>query len=360
MSRVRQVVASARGTTVHVSGPAEIIADLARLSSPYITIAAADGPVVAPHVRVRDVPPAGDSWQRVVLESEYEPDRVLWVDNARRQVTLVSEDGGWTVQQCLRSLRYLLRWQAYERGDLFLHGGLVRAGGAGIAFLGKKRSGKTSSILSALVNGGADFVSNDDIVLTDANGLATALTGYGSPRTVNVRTDVLLELARSAPALSVMLSNMSHPTNAFFGRHQTLEAIEGDAGTRLPGSVWVRCVELARVTGRPLLPECPVDMVVLPQFDSAVDGPIITRLSSEEAYHALSEHVEPYATKYDSYLAAWFPQTDVGRRTRLVQRLADHTPCYRLTQDMRRLADGTAALLDAAAELHVAAADDGA
>jgi hypothetical protein len=343
MSGDRQVVASAYGASVRVSAPAGVIAALTRLVSPYIEVAPGEEPADAPHVRVCDTPPSQEGWRRMVLESEYEPDRVVWVDDARRRMALVNGDEGWTVQQLLRSVRYLLRWQAYERGDLFLHGGLVRAGDTGIAFLGHKRSGKTSSILSALLTGGADFVTNDDLVLTGTDG--DALTGHGSPRTVNVRTDALLALARDTPALLSLLSDTSHPTNTFPGRHHTRDAIHSDTGDRLPGSVWVRCTELAQVTGRSLLPESRVDMVVLPRFDAVPDGPVLTRLTPEEAHRELSEHVEQTATKYDPYLAAWFPATDADRRARLLRRLADRTPCYRLTQDMRRLADATSLLL---------------
>ncbi|MFF5481890.1 hypothetical protein ACFY5C_31820 [Streptomyces sp. NPDC012935] len=321
---------------------------MAELVSPYIAVTPAEGPGSAPHVQVSDSPPTGDAWRRIALRSEYEPDRVVWVDDANRQIALLDEGNDWTVQQLVRSVRYLLRWQAYERGDLFLHGGLVRAAGTGIAFLGHKRSGKTSSILSALLSGGADFVSNDDLVLTDADDLATALTGYGSPRTVNVRTDALLALARTAPALSTLLSDTSHPTNTFPGRHHTLDAIRSDAGAQLPGSVWVRCAELARVTGRSLVPECGLDMVVLPGFTSDTDGPVITRLTAQEAHRAVSEHIEEGATKYDPYLAAWYPRTDSARRTQLLRRLADQVPCYRLTQNMGELHKATALLLDTA------------
>ncbi|MER6291164.1 hypothetical protein [Streptomyces sviceus] len=345
MSGDRQVVASAYGASVQVSAPAGVIAALTQLVSPYIDVAPVGGLVDAPHVQVCASPPSQDVWRRMVLESEYEPDRVVWVDAARRRMALTDEHEDWTVQQLLRSVRYLLRWQAYARGDLFLHGGLVRAEDTGIAFLGHKRSGKTSSILSALLHGGADFVSNDDVVLTDSDDETGALTGHGSPRTVNVRTDALLALARDTPALLSLLSDTSHPTNDFPGRHRTRDAIHSSTGDVLPGSVWVRCAELSHVTGRSLLPESRVDMVVLPRFDSALDGPVMTRLTPQEAYRALSEHVEETATKYDPYLAAWFPATDADRRARLLRRLADGTPCYQLTQDIGRLADATSLLL---------------
>jgi hypothetical protein len=347
MTGDRQVTASVRGATVSVAAPAHLVARMQQLVTPYISVEPADRPVAgAPRVHVRDAAPPGENWQQVVLRSEYEPDRVLWIDDERHEVALRTEDEDWTLQQLLRSVRHLLRWQAYERGDLFLHGGLVRAAGTGVAFLGHKRSGKTSSILSALLHTGADFVSNDDLVITD-EGTAALLTGYGSPRTVNVRTDALLALARSAPALRDLLSGSSHPTNSFPGRHATADRIRTDTGTELPGSVWVRCRELADATGRLLLPSSTVDAVVLPRFLSGIDEPMISRLTADEAHEALSRHVEESATKYDPFLAAWYPRTDTARRSRLLRRLADRTPCYRLTQDMRHLADATTALFAA-------------
>ncbi|MDT0268651.1 hypothetical protein RM844_20405 [Streptomyces sp. DSM 44915] len=361
MSGVRQVVASVRGATVSVAARPEALAGLARVARPYIDWAPAAGPPRAPHVRVGDGPPDGADWRRVVLRSEYEPDRVLWVDDARHRLTLPADDPEWTLQQLLRSVRHLLRWQGFARGDLFLHGGLVRVAGRGVAFLGHKKSGKTSSILSALLNGGADFVSNDDLVLTDTDtdpdsGAGAAggplragapLTGYGSPRTVNIRTDALLELAGTAPGLRTLLAEASHPTNAFPGRHHTRDAVHAESGTRLPGSVWVRCAELAHVTGRNLLPDAPVHAVVLPRFDAGTTRPDLTRLTPAEAHRALAAHVEETATKYDPFLAAWYPRTDADRRARLLRRLAEETPCYRLTQSMTRLADGTSAVLAA-------------
>ncbi|WP_432052388.1 hypothetical protein [Streptomyces xiamenensis] len=345
MNGDRTAIASARGAVVPVTASPELLDALARVMSPYIAMETADAPVTAPRVRVVDDAPRGEGWRRIALRSEYEPDRVLWVDDTRRHLALPRASGEWTLQQLLRSVRHLVRWQSYARGDLFLHGGLVRAAGTGIAFLGHKRSGKTSSVLSALLNGGADFVSNDDLVLTEDDDSPAALTGYGSPRTINIRTDVLLELARTAPALRDLLTQAGHPTNAFPGRHHTRDAIRSGEGTRLPGSVWVRCAELARVTGRPLVSEAPVDVVVLPRFGSGDGGPAISRIGPDEALRALSEHVEGEATKYDPFLAAWYPHTDGERRTRLLRRLAARTPCYRLTQDMERLDEATSVLL---------------
>jgi hypothetical protein len=337
------MLAETRSGRVRVTAPDALLAELSTLVRPFVTLAADPDPgAELPSVRVTAGPPAGPGWRSEVLTSAYEPDRVLWVHDGRRAVALAAGSDGWAGQQLLRSVRHLLRWQAYAAGDLLLHGGLVRLDGRGVAFVGGKRSGKTSSILSALLTGAAEFVSNDDLTVG-----ATAdvpLSGYGSPRTVNVRTDALLALAATHPRLGALLTGPDHPTNGYAGRHRTDEALRDPGGAVLPGSVWVRAAELAAAVGCPLAAECPVDVLVLPSFDDTVGGPALTRLDRAAAAEALAPHVEREGTKYDPFLAAWFPHTDAARRRALLDRLLDEVPCYRLTQQLAGLAAGTALL----------------
>jgi hypothetical protein len=296
-------------------------------------------------VRVGTAEPGGDGWRRLVYASDYEPDRVVWVNDARRRIAVVGEPSPWRAQQTLRSVRHLLRWQVHAAGDLLLHGGLVRLDGTGVAFVGAKRSGKTSSILSALVHGGADFVSNDDLTVGETPD--GALRGYGSPRTVNVRTDALLALAESAPAVSRLLTEVTHPTNSFEGRHRTAEALRTASGPALPGSLWVRAGELCGTVGCASLPESPVDAVVFPRFEDRPDGPSVVRLDRDRAAAELRRHIEHQGTKYDPFLAEWFPHTDVERRARLCERLLDEAAFFRMSQHMHGLPDATSALRDA-------------
>ncbi|OEV01758.1 hypothetical protein [Streptomyces nanshensis] len=346
------VIASMDTVAVRLRAPRAVVGELDRLAAPYITTTAAETTheetyEELPSVLFTSEPPEGDGWERVVNSSEYEPDRVVWADRTRRSVAVVGDPvpTAWQSQQLLRSVRHLLRWQAYARGDLLLHGGLVSAQGAGIVFTGGKRSGKTSSILSSLLHAKADFVSNDDVALTESAG---GLVGYGTPRTVNIRTDSLLALAETAPGMKELLRDCAHPTNGYRGRHRTLETLTTDSGTELPGSLWVRCAELARATGCSLSPRGTVDAVVLPKFDGATQEPRIEPLTPEEAGAALQEHIEWQGTKYDPFLAEWFPETDAGRRQRLVERLVAEVPFLALTQNMHGLGAATDLVVAAA------------
>ncbi|MEV0008966.1 HAD hydrolase family protein [Streptomyces sp. NPDC047973] len=334
---------------VDVGSGSRTLAELARLVAPFAGTARPGPADPAPPARVSalDHPPAGQGWEQAVLTSAYEPDRVLWTRPAERHIAVVGPESDWRTQQALRAVRNLLRWQVYARGELFVHGGLVRLEGKGVAFLGRKKSGKSSSILSALLTGGAEFVSNDDVVLADGgwspDGGPNAdgrLTGYGFPRSVNLRTDALLALADAGhTALRGLITGGAHPVNRFQGRHLTEEALRLD-GRTLPGSVWVRPTELAAVTERPLRASAPLDAVVFPGFRDGLP-PRLRRLDPEEAAGRLRENIEPHALKYDEFLAGWYPVTDEERREGLVRRLVESTPCFELTQDMHDLAAAT-------------------
>jgi hypothetical protein len=277
----------------------------------------------------------------VVYPSPYEPDRVLWTHEASRTVAVCGEPSSWRTQQLLRCLRNLVRWAHFADGELFLHGGLVETGGRGIAFVGRKKSGKTSSILSALLHAGADFVSNDDLVVSGGS----ELRGLGFPRSVNVRTDSLLALARHRPELRVLLDSVTHPANRFPGVHHTPERqVPVGPGVLAPAHLWVRFRELTELAGTAVRPSAPVSAVVFPVFDSSAVRPEVRRLSEEEARRALAANTEPTASSYDPFLAGWYPRTRPGRRAAIAEQLVRSVPCYRLTQHMRHLDAATAAL----------------
>lgn len=331
------------GNAVEIQAPGSAIKELAALAHPFFVMeASSHRSEHLPTVIVSTVPPEGPHWRRWSSSSAYEPDRVLWLADTSRSIAVIGEPSHWRDQQVLRSVRHLLRWLAYASGDLLLHGGMVRSAGTGIAFVGGKRSGKTSSILSSLLHG-ADFVSNDDVTFTE--GPDGRLIGYGFPRTVNVRTDSLMSLARSHPAMEGLLSGASHPTNTFEGRHRTSESITTRSGKNLPGSLWARSTELSDIIGCRVLPRSQIDTVVFPQFDDQIEAPRISVLDHRRAEATLSEHTEVQGTKYDPFLADWFPETDRPRRERLLHKLLMETSFLHLTQDMQNLCEATRALL---------------
>ncbi|MFD7714042.1 hypothetical protein [Streptomyces sp. NPDC059786] len=343
-------VTSAGGRQVEVTCDEGTATALVALLEPFGTMQPADDrgtPRPRPRVLDLSTPPAGADWQRLAYGSRYEPDRVLWVQPAERTVALCGGPSEWRTQQLLRCVRNLLRWEHFADGELFLHGGMVDIDGRGIAFVGRKRSGKTSSIISALLHGGADFVSNDDLVVTGSGGRGE-LRGLGFPRSINVRTDSLLALAAERPELYGLLKEAGHPANAFPGTHHTTEPqISYGSGMTAPSRTWVRCRELADATGRRLVASGRLHAVVFPAFLDTAARPDVRRLSHEEAGRLLAENTEEAALKYDPFLAPWYPATQAHRRAVITKELLRSVPCYRLTQHMRHLPAATSALVAA-------------
>lgn len=266
--------------------------------------------------------------RRVVYPSPWEPDRRLLVAADERHVAVDEPDARWRPVQTLRTLRNLLRWRAHEAGALFLHGGLVRFGGAGVAFAGPKRSGKTTFLLSALANGDAAFVSNDDVSV-HADG--DAVTGRGWPRAVNVRRESVLALRHLRDGLVERCAAASHPHNRH-GSNWT-ELVEG-----LPPDVTLLPGELAAVMGCAVVPDARLAALVLPSFDPDCDAaPRVELLAAQAARAALAGSVEPRPSpKYDPHLAAWFA-TDAGADARraLLDATARRLTCVRVRQTAR-------------------------
>lgn len=282
----------------------------------------------APLVWATTRPPAGDGWERLEYSSQTEPDRVLLVHHARREIAFVAPPSAWRTQQLLRSVRNLIRWQAYERGELFVHGGMVAVHGVGIAFLGRKRAGKTSSILSALVNAAADFVSNDDLVLAPT---PDGVLGHGYPRAVTIRLDSLMAVTRDDQRLRSLVHDVRHPIN----HHRVQE------------SLFVRCAELVAAAGTSLRPRHPLHVVAFPGFLQPGESAGVEELGRAEAARLLAEHTESEATDHDPFLASWFPSYDESARAAVVGQLLDTATFVRVRQDMDDMGSATAALLGA-------------
>ncbi|MFD9357947.1 hypothetical protein [Streptomyces sp. NPDC060031] len=317
---------------VLVTGDPEALAGLTASFQGFLTVSPApSGPTDAhPLVAITDEPPAGAQWERLVFPSRFEPDRVLYIDHERRAVTVCGPAGAWRTLQALRTIRNLLRWQAFTAGQLVLHGGMVTFDGRGTAFLGAKRAGKTSSILSALLVGGASFVSNDDLTveLTDRGP-----TGHGWPRSVNVRTDTLASLESVRPGITEQVLAASHPTNGWDGEHRSAEG-------GLPRSVWSYPAELAAELGFALAPRAPLTALVLPRFGPATGGPRLERITRDEARELLSPHVETAASHYDPFLQGWYADDGKELRRAALDALLE-LPVHRLHQDLSSLAAAT-------------------
>jgi hypothetical protein len=108
------------------------------------------------------------------------------VDSGRRHVrvlTLPDRSGVRTV--LMRVVRELAMHHVRKRGGLLLHGAALAVGGRGLLILGDKGAGKTTLLIHLLRRAGAQYLSNDRVVVWHA-GARPRLRGM--PTIVSIRS----------------------------------------------------------------------------------------------------------------------------------------------------------------------------
>ncbi|WP_327341283.1 hypothetical protein [Streptomyces europaeiscabiei] len=255
-------------------------------------------------------------------------DTDVWreVDGAHRSVRLTaSAASAYAPVHVVRIVRTLLRLGAAEQDSsaLFLHAGMVAWRGHGIAFVGGKRSGKTSTVFAATA-AGAHFVSNDDLSLHEG---PDGPTGVGWPRSVSVRLDTVEPLGIALPAAPV------HPANAH--RSEARLLMPHEIGGMFDGRT---------------APKVPLRAVVFPSF-TADGAAALTRLTPDEATERLLANLLAPPVK-DDELTSWFKLPDAAELGARARAVAARVPAFELRQrldhlgrraELARLLDGAVA-----------------
>ncbi|MGW4790871.1 hypothetical protein ACWEPC_00460 [Nonomuraea sp. NPDC004297] len=299
----------AGAAVVDLIAPAALVAQVAEIMAPFVLMA----PVVPTEarrwwqVRVATVAPSG--YKPVHVLSNGELPMRLWLGADRQELVVDVEAPEAFVVQCLvRYLRELLRFARVE--DLFLHAGLVARDDLGVALIGDKRAGKTST-LTALMLAGWRFVGNDDVSFAES---ADGWLGYGWPRTVRVRNDTFAVLGIDPNGV-----RSSHPARP-------------SATSRL-----LRPAELTAVCdAEPPLAHARVRALVFPAFAESHEPSRLIRLTPDQAAVRLSAAVERARPK-NAFLAGMFPVVSSTRIEARIASLASAVPAYAFTQHFRAL-----------------------
>lgn len=253
------------------------------------------------------------------------------VDIAGR-VLLVVDDGSFDAPAfAARLVRILLRLARWSRDELFLHAAMVSNASQGVAVVGPKRSGKTSTALAALA-AGMSFVSNDDLSVSrvDQDG---AWIGRGWPRAVAVRTDSLAMLGLDRTDVVDRCGPLRHPEN------DVSESTLGDDASR----VYLYPSEVAALFDARVVPAAPLGAVAFLRFrDELGEPPTVRRLAPGEASSALLANVAEAPVKGVDFLLPAFERA--APPDAIVAGIAHDVPCIEMVQSFDRLDAGARAL----------------
>lgn len=338
-------LAARRGAhAVGLRAPDDVVDRLLMILPPYVDVAAAEPPSGSWLVAVGDLAAYDDTAaDQVVVPAAGEPDMCYAVAARDRLVHVPDGPAEWVAQAVVRLVRALLRLLELRDGGVFVHGAMVVAEDAGVAYLGAKRAGKTTSALAMIAEGGGAFVSNDDLSLARRD---AGWTGLGWPRSASVRTDTLPRLERLCPGFTGRLRDLDHPAND--------DADLAVAANRETAAAFVYPAELARALRVGIAPEATLHAVVLPSFTAPGGAPSFARLDAASAYELLLANLETSLAKGGETLHRRVCPETLGEdairaRHDLVRRLADEVPCYRLVQPFEDLGWGRDQVLAAVA-----------
>jgi hypothetical protein len=325
------------GARVDVGGPERFVRDAVARLEPFVT--ASDAPrrpdATWSVVHATHGDPSFAGLERVKLDSTREPPAKLWVDHERRRLVLGPDTApGIAAHLAFRWVRILLRLQrATHPGELFLHAGMVArpevVGGAdrGVAVIGPKRAGKTSTIMAAVLAGAA-FVGNDDLSVAQS---AQGWTGYGWPRSIQVRPDTFAALGVAPPG-PIGPDRAVHPTRSAMPREEAGAA----------PSVILLPRELTALLGAPAMRRgARLTGLVFPRFtEDARENGIRELSATESAARLRRDSGEPVKVKHADFLLPHFPRPPVSDTEEAFRALAVDVPGYELVQSFADLPGG--------------------
>ncbi|MDF3290309.1 hypothetical protein [Streptomyces silvisoli] len=314
------------GVSVDMEVPKELHGTVLSLLHPFVAVTSDTGRA-APWRVISSIEEAANDDGLVSYGGHDDTAVRIGVDARARVVRLVAaSESRYLAVHTVRVVRSLLRLATLESDPsaLFVHGGMFARSGLGLAVLGGKRSGKTSTILGAAALGAA-FVSNDDLSLHVGE---QDCVGVGWPRSVSIREDTLAALGGAMP------DEASHPAN------DTFDAYRNGARLLFPS-------QISSLFATELVASATVVGLVFPSFASDNESSITKLIPAETGARLRAQLLHPPVK--DTFLAEHFALPDPVGLAERADLIAAKLPGYEVRQSLSTLrvtAAGLARILD--------------
>lgn len=247
-----------------------------------------------------------------------EPTRKFFVVANKKMINLVEPvDTKWRNQIIIRLIRDIFRNYFFRYDNMsFFHGGLIKFKNFGIAFLGEKKTGKTSSILSCLKYGNADYVTNDDISIQIID---NKICGFGWPRTISVRNDTfdVIDLDRAS-----ILKQLEHPSNSTNWNKV---------------ATFVYPKELEQLFNVKVISKSEIKYIVFPIFDENIYDPNLRKLNDIEFKEMLKLNLEQDIDKHFKDFQSYFSSDNISTDDKVIENIAQKCTGYILNQNFNNL-----------------------
>ncbi len=326
---IYKVKCQAMAVVIHV--PEELMSQVKELTEPYFLIEECDAESVTDDLWqisfVRDLNQELECFEKFTMETDVTKEVSYYLSRPRKTVLAWSKGMSetWIAQTILRLVRVIFRLKAMEGGELFAHGGLITIKDRGLAIIGDKRAGKTTTILSCLKKGAA-YLTNDDVSF-QIHG--HTIKAFGWPRSISVRGDTLKNTVET-DRIHEYYRNLSHPENDVI-RHSNFQGSEPN------GLTFFRPRELADMFRAPIQTSCELSAILFPEFaEDRQQRPTMTRLSPVDGLSLLRKNLVRNPGKYNEFLLSSFKLEDPQGTFSQYEHLFRKIPMYSLKQGFLR------------------------
>jgi hypothetical protein len=237
-------------------------------------------------------------------------------------------------EEGMQTLRALNKWLLLEQGWIPMHSACAAKNGRIVCVIGKKASGKTSTVLNLLARNGCDLVAVDKFLIRDGG---SRLEICGLPGKIGVRVGT----AMAQPQVLNWLAEASAP----FFPHISPEEVQHIAATNTPEQLRTRDekihltpAELVALFGGSITRTAPLGLILIPVFDLDVEETRLVRADPEQTIRLLTECYVSVLSKGEGFLLHFFGLSDALLEERLAAMLRTYLPevaAYEVHQNHR-------------------------
>lgn len=256
-----------------------------------------------------------------VIRNEFkildEPEREFFVISQEKIIEVIKPiNKKWKNQIIIRLIRDIFRNYFYSKNMSFFHGGLITNNNLGIAFMGGKKSGKTSSILSFLKYSDMNYVTNDDVSIKVKD---KEVIGYGWPRTISIRNNTFSSLNLKREDIA---NKLRHPSNDTFWKNE---------------ATFVYPNELKQFLTTKVSSKCKVNYIIFPAFNDNIQKPVLEEVNQNKFGELLRLNLEPDINRYFRDFQKYFPLTDGNKNKEVIKGIVNNCRGFMLNQNFKNL-----------------------
>ncbi|MGI8838854.1 MAG: hypothetical protein ACR2H4_19770 [Pyrinomonadaceae bacterium] len=255
------------------------------------------------------------------------PSVLYALNKLRRSITLLIPPGDFETRYIpMRTVRAAMKLLMLERGMWQFHAACIAKNGLAIALTGNKFSGKTSTLVSALLNRDFDFVANDK-VLVDRGEQSWFV--YGLPVSSGIRIGTIRQFLP-------LLDLLNDPHEQHWDNHVLGNEDYRNELTR----IYVKPQKLVEILKCSIMPRAKVKCFVVPELVQGITKSRLLRASHGEAKEWLMGQYldQPFAQEPCLKMLFQSPYSSVVERAE-ISRMAFELPVYKLIQNELTNAD---------------------